>query len=193
MFQAFRPTRQRTRGATLIEFALTLPIFLLFTLGLLEMARVMYLWNMLSNATYTAARGAAMVNPIDSTALEAVAQAAALPARAGIIALGANDKDARIAISHLRSDFGVVASLPACPSQNIVNCNANPHGASCVRFVRAQLCASGGGATCDRAVYKPMFARHLLGWAFTYPTFATILPAASLGHQAGSTEVCPGP
>ncbi|CUI06590.1 pilus assembly protein [Massilia sp. P8910] len=192
MRHAFRPARQRIRGSTMFEFALTLPIFLLFTLGLLEMARVMYLWNMLPNATYAAARGAAMVDPSDSAALDAVTQAAALAARAGGLSLGANG-NARIAISHLRSDFVPVTSLPACPSQNIVNCNANPNGANCVRYVRAQLCSPDSGATCEAATYKPLFAGKSLGWTFTYPTFAKILPAASLGHQAGSTEVCPGP
>ncbi|MDQ1814734.1 pilus assembly protein [Massilia sp. CCM 9210] len=193
MHQAFRRTRQRMRGATMVEFGMTLPIFLLFTLGMLEMARAVYLWNMLSNATYTAARGAALVDATDSAALEAVAQAAALPARGGGMSLGANGTDARIAISHLRSDFGLVTSVPACPSQNIVNCNANPNGASCVRFVRAQLCAPGSGAGCEPATYKPLFAGKALGWGFTYPSFAAVVPAASLGRQAGSTEVCPGP
>ncbi|MDQ1921868.1 TadE/TadG family type IV pilus assembly protein [Massilia pseudoviolaceinigra] len=193
MHQAFRTTGQRIRGGAVVEFAMTLPIFLLFTLGLLEMARAMYLWNMLSNATYTAARGAALVEATDTAALEAVAQAAALAARGGGMSLGASGADARIAISHLRSDFGLVTSVPACPSQNIVNCNANPNGASCVRFVRAQLCAPGSGAGCEPATYKPLFAGKALGWGFTYPSFAAVVPAASLGRQAGSTEVCPGP
>ncbi|HEX8612547.1 MAG TPA: TadE/TadG family type IV pilus assembly protein [Telluria sp.] len=194
MQAAFRPHRRRTRGATMIEFAFTLPLFLLFMLGLLEVARALYLWNVLANATAAAARSAAMVDATDQGALDALAQAAGLAARAGGMALGtAQQPDARIVITHLDATFKQVVALPACPSQNIVKCNANPNGSNCVRFVRAQLCAPGSGTECAPATYKPLFTGTALGLEMTYPTFATITPAASLGHQAGSTEVCPGP
>lgn len=188
-----RPRRLRAGGATMIEFALSLPLFLLFMLGTFEVSRALYLWSVLGNATAVAARGAALIDATDQGALGTLAQAAGIAARAGGMALGnVSQPDARIVITHLTADFSPVAVLPACPAQNIVNCNANPNGDSCVRFVQAQLCAPGAGA-CAPATYKPLFTGSALLQGLTYPTFATITPAASLGHQAGSTEVCPGP
>lgn len=194
MQAAFRPSRRRTAGTTMIEFAFGLPMFLLFMLGLFELARALYLLSVLANATAMAARGAAMIDATDQAALDMLAQKAGLAARAGGMALGsASNPDARIVITHLHAGFMPVAALPACPAQNIVNCNANPNGVNCVRFVRAQLCAPGSGSGCTPAAYKSLFTGTALAAGLTYSTFATIAPAASLGHQAGSTEVCPGP
>ncbi|NHZ62050.1 TadE/TadG family type IV pilus assembly protein [Massilia genomosp. 1] len=185
--------RARQRGATLVEFAMTLPIFLLFMLGLFEVARAMYLWNALSDATHNAARAAAMIDANDKVALAALNQNASVAARAGGMALGATGGDARLVIAHLRSDFSALTDLPACPSRNIINCNAKPDGptSTCVRYVQARLCAPGTGAECVPARYKPLFSGQYLDWSFAYPTFATVTPAGSLGHQSGVTEDCP--
>ncbi len=185
------PRRARQRGATLIEFALTLPLFLLFMLGLFEVARAMYLWNALADATRNAARAAATIDANDKDALAALNQDAGVAARAGGMVLGAAGGDARLVIAHLRSDFSPVAAVPACPSRNIINCNAKPDGATCVRYVQARLCAPGAGADCVPASYKPLFSGQYLAWSFAYPTFATVTPAGSLGHQSGVTEACP--
>ncbi|NHZ97501.1 TadE family protein [Massilia sp. CCM 8734] len=183
--------RGAARGVTTVEFALTLPIFLLFMLGLLEVARAMYLWNALSDATRGVARAAAMTNPADSDALAALSARASVAARAAGMSLGAAGLDGKIVIAHLRSNFDPVSARPACPSRNILNCNANPNGETCVRFVQARLCAPGSGPECTPAEYKPLFSGKLLNWSFTYPTFATVTPAGSLGHQSGVTEACP--
>lgn len=189
-----RPDRRRTRGAAMVEMAVTLPLFLVFLLGLFEVARAMYLWSILANATAVAARGAATIDPADQAALATLTHAAGVPARAGGMNLGAGpNTDARLVITHLAADLAPVAALPGCPSQNIVNCTARPNGPECVRFVRAQLCAPGSGTVCERAIYTPLFSGKVRGLVLPYPTFATITPAASLGYQAGRTEVCPGP
>jgi hypothetical protein len=179
------------RGVASIEFALSLPLFLLFMLGLLEVARAMYLWNALSDATRGVARGAAMVNPVDGGALAALSDRASVAARAAGMSLGAAGLDGKIVIDHLRGDFAPVAALPACPSRNIIHCNASPNGAACVRYVQARLCAANSGPECTPARYRPLFSGKLLDWSFAYPTFATVTPAASLGHQSGVSEACP--
>lgn len=190
-----RPRAQRRSGApgaTVVEFALTLPLFLLFMLGLFEVARAMYLWSALSDATRSAARAAATVDAADSAALAALGAKASVAARAGGMVLGtAAGADGRILISHLRSDLSPVAAVPACPSRNIINCNSDPNGSTCVRYVQARLCAAGSDATCVQARYKPLFSGQYLAWSFAYPTFAIVTPAGSLGHQSGVTEVCP--
>lgn len=187
-----RPARRRgARGGTVVEFAMTLPVFLIFMLGMFEMARAVYLWNALSDATRGAARAAAMVDAADSTALAALGNQAGMAARAGGMALGAAGLDGRIVITHLRSNLARVDTVPACPSRNIINCNIDPKGATCVRYVQARLCAPSSGPECARARYKPLFSIRYLTWDFAYPTFATVTPAGSLGHQSGVTEVCP--
>lgn len=170
---------------------MTLPIFLLFMLGLFEVARAMYLWGALSDATRSAARVAATVDAADSAALAALGEKASVAARAGGMALGADGADGRILISHLRGDLSPVTAVPACPSRNIINCNTDPNGSACVRYVQARLCAPGSGPTCVQARYKPLFSGQYLAWSFAYPTFAIVTPAGSLGHQSGVTEVCP--
>lgn len=183
--------RLGARGGTLVEFAMTLPIFLIFMLGLFEATRAVYLWNALSDVTRNAARAAAMVDAADSSALAALGDQASMAARAGGMALGSSGLDGRILITHLNSNLERVDALPACPSRNIINCNTDPNGSTCVRFVQARLCAPGSGPECARASYKPLFSNAYLNWSFAYPTFATVTPAGSLGHQSGVTEVCP--
>ncbi|NHZ92319.1 hypothetical protein F2P45_25415 [Massilia sp. CCM 8733] len=195
ILQATRRTRAQRRsgegGGTVVEFAMTLPIFLLFMLGLFEVARAIYLWSALSDATRAAARAAATVDAADSDALAALGERASVAARAGGMALGTSGLDGRIVITHLRSDLNRVDAVPPCPSRNIINCNTNPNGGACVRYIQARLCAPGSGPECVPARYKPLFSGSYLNWSFSYPTFATVTPAGSLGHQSGVTEVCP--
>ena len=43
-------------GATMVEFALVLPLFLTFLLGILEFSRMLYTWNAANEATREGAR-----------------------------------------------------------------------------------------------------------------------------------------
>lgn len=49
-------TRGRQGGATIVEFALALLSFLIFTLGLLDFARLLHTWNAASEASRLGAR-----------------------------------------------------------------------------------------------------------------------------------------
>jgi Flp pilus assembly protein TadG len=51
-----RRTRDRRRGATVVEMAFVLPIFLLFLIGILEYGRFLFFMHVASNATAQAAR-----------------------------------------------------------------------------------------------------------------------------------------
>lgn len=51
-----RRARPRTRGQSLVEFALILPIFLLIIFGLFDMGRAVYAWSTINNAAREAAR-----------------------------------------------------------------------------------------------------------------------------------------
>lgn len=48
------------RGATIIEFSLVLLVFLMFLLGILDFARMLYTWNAATEATRAGARYAAV-------------------------------------------------------------------------------------------------------------------------------------
>lgn len=50
----------RQRGATAVEFALVLLMFLMFTLGIVDFARMLYTYNAATEATRVAARYAAV-------------------------------------------------------------------------------------------------------------------------------------
>lgn len=63
------PTHLRQRGATVVEFALVLLIFLTFLLGVVDFSRMLFSWNAATEATRAGARYAAIC---DSTAQKAV-------------------------------------------------------------------------------------------------------------------------
>ena len=74
----------RTRGQTMAEFALVLPLFLVIVFGLIDMSRGVFASNTLSNAARTAAR----VSIVDQTV--ATIQAAAVD-QAGWLGLAPGD------------------------------------------------------------------------------------------------------
>lgn len=76
--------RNDSRGQTLVEFALILPIFLLIVLGLFDVGRGVYAYNTIANAARSAAR-VAIVNQ-DPAVIRAEARQAG-------VALGLSDAD----------------------------------------------------------------------------------------------------
>ncbi|MCZ7542594.1 MAG: pilus assembly protein [Anaerolineae bacterium] len=54
--QLTRPKHSRSRGQTLAEFAITLPIVLLLIFGIIEFARIFQAWIVLQNSARAAAR-----------------------------------------------------------------------------------------------------------------------------------------
>ena len=78
--------------------------------------------------------------------------------------------------------------MPACPARNVVNCMADPNGASCIRFVRARICVADGSGACNPVQYQPMVS--LTGLSFSLPTAIAFARAQSLGYQPGAA-LCP--
>lgn len=84
--------RTRSRGQTLVEFALILPLFCLIVFGLFDIGRAVYAYNTVSNAARAAAR-VAIVNQ-DPVAIrdEAKRMGVGLGLADGDITLGACDE-----------------------------------------------------------------------------------------------------
>ena len=143
MFINLHPLRQRQGGVFAVEFAMLALLFLLFLFAMLEVARAVYLWNMVHEITRRAARGAAVTDFSNASALQAVRTHAVLRAAPGVLPLGGGISDAYVRIDYLSQSSGgaalaavPVAVLPGCPQRNRINCLDDPHGASCGSHLR---------------------------------------------------------
>ncbi|WP_395316090.1 TadE/TadG family type IV pilus assembly protein [Variovorax sp. UC74_104] len=70
---------RRGRGATTVEFALGLIIFLMFTLGIVDFARMLFTWNAAQEATRAGARYAVVCDDTAQQALVLARMKALLP------------------------------------------------------------------------------------------------------------------
>ncbi|WP_432725268.1 TadE family protein [Variovorax sp. W6] len=69
----------RNGGATTVEFALGLIIFLMFTLGIVDFARMLFTWNAAQEATRAGARYAVVCDDTNQQALVLARMKALLP------------------------------------------------------------------------------------------------------------------
>ena len=65
--------KRSSRGQSLVEFALILPLFMLIVLGIFDLGRVIYAYSALHNAAREGARYGA-VHPCDDVGIETMAQ-----------------------------------------------------------------------------------------------------------------------
>lgn len=192
MNQPASTRRPRQRGAAAVEFALGAMLFFTFVFGVIELARALYVWSTMIEVTRRTARLAGQADFSDAGALAAVRSRAMFGDLPGGMPLRANLSENNLSIDYLNGNLERVDPLPACPEQNIINCNTDPEAGSCIRFVRVRLCAQSGGATCDRVDYVPIISANFFpGAPLHYPTFATVMPVATLGHRPGVAGNCP--
>lgn len=195
-----RPCGRHQRGVFAVEFAMLALLFFFFLFSMVEVARAVYLWNVVHEVTRRAARAAAVTDFSSASALQAVREHAVLRAAPGGLALGGDISDAYVRIDYLSLADGTpvampVSTLPGCPQRNRINCLDDPHGASCIRFVRARLCVPGDGGRCEQVPYRPILP--LLGALFPagaqavrLPSGMTMAVAESLGYP-GNAAFCP--
>jgi len=88
-----RRPRSDSRGQTLVEFALVLPLFILVLLGLFDLGRAVYAYNTISNASREAARVAIVNQTPPTIEAEAVKQAVGLGITGADVAIAYNDSD----------------------------------------------------------------------------------------------------
>ena len=197
-----RSCRQRQGGVFAVEFAMLALLFFLFLFAMLEVARAVYVWNMVHEITRRAARAAAVTDFSNAGALQAVRTQAVLRTTPGALPLGGGISDAYVHIDYLSESSGgaalaavPVTEMPGCPQRNRINCLDDPHGPSCIRFVRARRCVPGDGAHCERVPYRPVLP--LLGMmlpsgagAVRLPSGTTMAVAGALGYP-DNPNFCP--
>ncbi|WP_395403644.1 TadE/TadG family type IV pilus assembly protein [Pseudoduganella sp. UC29_106] len=181
------------RGVVAVEFALCIIVFLMMVFATIEYARMMYLWNTQQEVVRRAARAAATADFADAGAMQALRRSALFRADDGALALAPGVTPDVLRIEYLSlSAAGTLAPLPVlpgCPARNVVNCNSNPYGASCIRFVRVRLCADGAGAGgCPPLPYVRLMP--LVPVPAQLPPSTLTMRAESLGFRPGDA-LCP--
>ena len=180
-------------GAAAVEFALLAIIFFSLVFGILEMARLIYLFNILPEVTRRAGAMAANSNFDDAT-LNTIRNRALFSDKNGNLIFGVPVTAAHLKIDYLSisrdGNTGavtpqLVSSKPSSSTQNYVNCVANPYDGNCIRLVRVRICQPGGGDVCTPVPYQMQFPLIDLS-GLTLPRSETIVPAHTLGHRFNS-------
>lgn len=182
-------------GAVTAEFALVLMIFLTVVCAVLELARVMYMFNTLQMVTSRAAALAANADFSNAAAMNAVRQRAVFRTSPGMLAIGAPVTDAHVRIDYLSLAPSGTAmtpiaatSLPTCAANNRPICMRDPYDASCVRLVRARICDPAVAGECRNVAYQALFS--FINLPIMLPRAMVITPAETLGAPPGQAP-CP--
>lgn len=187
--QMVRP-RTSQAGMAAVEFALTSIFFFLLVFGILEISRIMYVFNTLQEATRRAAAAAVNVYPTDTAAIAKLKQDAIFRSSPGGLLLGPPITDNHIRLEYLAYDLSVIptSSLPNCASDNQQICMADPHSARCIHFVQVQVCDPGNASSCVAAQSQAVFP--LVSLPIPLPKAPTISPVETLGYKQG-VPPCP--
>lgn len=191
------PRRNRVTGAFSVEFALMLLVYLTIMFGVIEVARAIYLFNTLHDVTRRAASAAAITNFRDEPAKDKIRQNAIFRSTPGKLLLGDPVTDEHIRIDYMalvRNAGGATltpiatGALPSCTARNRIVCMTDPNAASCIRFVRVQVCEPGNTGQCDPVRYRTIVS--LIDLALDLPQATTIFPVETLGFVIGGPP-CP--
>lgn len=184
----------REAGVAAVEFAILAIVFFLLVFSVLELARAMYVFNTMYEATRYAADAASMTSHRDTDALDRVRQAAIFRTSRGELILGTPINDGNVRIDYMalrrREDGSMFlqeidsGALPDSTRHNRELCMTDPNAPTCIRFVRARICADDGD-TCSPALFRPIVT--LLPTIFHVPRATTIRPTQSFGATPDGT------
>jgi hypothetical protein len=185
------PPRTSQAGTAAVEFAITSIFFFLLVFGILELARIMYVYNTLQEVTRRAAAAAVNVYPTDTAAITRLKQDAVFRSSSGGLPLGPPITDSHVRIEYLAYDLSVIptSSLPTCAANNQQICMANPHSGNCIRFVQVRVCDPSNASTCASAQSQGMFP--LVSLPVLLPKAPTISPVETLGYKQGVPTCAP--
>lgn len=157
------------RGAAAVEFALIALVFLTLLFGMIECARLMYVYNSLQEVTRRAARAAvvAWVTEKDAIKTYALFNSASLPG-------GAEISTASVDIVYLNAKGQPADPLPADAGDNLSACGDATREDSCIYAVQVSIGA---------VKYSPMIS--LFSFLnVTVPTSSVTMHAESMGFSA---------
>lgn len=168
-------------------------VFLTFVFGIIELARIMYLYNTLQEVTRRAATSAASANFQDEDEIDRIRYFSVLRTTAGELSLGAPITDEHVRIEYLallrNADGSLTPTriapgvLPASPAANRQICHTNPNAPTCIRLVRAQICNPDVANQCERVQYQMLLP--LISFGLHLPRATTTATAESLGYTPG--------
>lgn len=183
--------RVAERGATVVEFALILICFLMFIFGVLELARLMFLYNTLQDATRHAAKAAAISDFRNAATMDAIRQEAIFRSTPGGLVLMKELTDKAIRIDFLsvsRAGDGTLGlqevssgELASSPAENEANCRTDPYASNCIRFVRARVCDPKNATGCVPVKFTTLTT--IINFTANLPVATTITHVQSMGHK----------
>jgi Flp pilus assembly protein TadG len=186
-----RPAAQG--GATAVEFALVAVLFLTIVFGILELARIMYMYNTFAEATRSAAAAAANIDFTNTTEVDAARRRAVFDETSGKLLFGepVTYKNVRVDYLYLDRTSGkllpVTSGALSCPARVRQNCLTDQYGSTCVRAVRVQMCTEAGSGTCTPIKYQGLLP--FVNFNVNLPISTTIVKAETLGYVPGDA-VC---
>lgn len=191
-----RPSRRfpsRQAGTAAIEFALVSLVFFTFVFGIIEVSRILFVFNTLQEVTRRAAEAAVNVYPRDTDTITQLKQAAVFRSSSGELILGAPVSDNHVRLDYLAYDLSVIpkGSWPSCAAQNRQICMANPHSSSCIRFVQVRICNPNQADDCQRVTSSMLVP--LVSLNVPLPKAETIAAVETLGYHAGTPPCSPLP
>jgi Flp pilus assembly protein TadG len=163
------PQPRRGAGVATVEFAIVAMVFLTLLFGILEIGRLMYVYNSLQEVTRRAAREATVRWIDDQAEVRTLALfgGAALPG-------GAEITSASIKIEYLDATGAIVSTYPANPGDNLSACGDATRVANCIFSVRVSI---------DNIKYSPMIT--LFSFLnVTMPTSTVTMHAESMGFES---------
>ncbi len=159
---------RRQRGAAAVEFALVSLLFFTLLFGILELGRMLFVYNTLQEVTRRGAREAVVrwIDQTDAIKTLALFGGSALPAGPEITA-------ANISIEYLNKANNVVVLAPLDPGDNLSACGDVTRTASCIYSVRVAV---------NNVVYSP--ASSLFSMLnIALPSSSVTMHAESLGFN----------
>lgn len=173
----------RQDGHTAVEFALIAIAFFTIIFGIIELARMIFIFNAVQDVTRRAATAAASTSFSDVAKLSKVRQNAIYRTSSGSLPLSPEITDAAVRIDYLwinrSSAYELTlqetgAALPASMADNRLNCRADPYSSACVRFVRVRICDPASAQACKAVNFTTM--TRLVNFTFPIDFATTITP-----------------
>lgn len=136
----------RQAGVAAVEFALVALIFFVLIFGIIEIGRLMYIWNTVQEVTRHAARQAVVTDFRDTLAINTIKQRALFRLTDGALPGAAEVSTGNVVIRYLNASGVPPAAFPESPSDNLSACQDSGRVADCIRYV--EVCVS-TGTTCS--------------------------------------------